>query len=63
MTQKDYRSEGTVQAFPSEIRQLLANLINALDALPEGETIQLCVVDSHDWSKRSGTACALSLLL
>jgi two-component system CheB/CheR fusion protein len=52
VVQKDYRSEGTIQAFPGEIRQMLANLINnALEVVREGKIIKLRVVDSRDWSK------------
>jgi two-component system CheB/CheR fusion protein len=52
VVQKDYRSEGTIQAFPGEIRQMLANLIdNALEVVTKGKIIKLRVVDSGDWSK------------
>jgi two-component system CheB/CheR fusion protein len=47
---KQFRSEGTVRAFPLEIRQVLASLItNAMESLPEGGTIKMRVADGRNW--------------
>jgi two-component system CheB/CheR fusion protein len=52
VVQKDYRSDGTIEAFPGELRQVVANLINnGLDAVGTGGIISVRVVDSRDWSK------------
>lgn len=52
MVQKDYRSHGTIEAFPGELRQVVANLINnGLEAAGNAGIIRLRVVDSRDWSK------------
>src|SRR5438270_5585000 len=48
---KRYESQGVVQAFPGEMRQVFSNLVlNALDAVGPGGRISLHVTESRDWA-------------
>lgn len=45
--QKHYRSRGTIQGFPVELKQVFLNLIgNAVQAMPDGGTMRLHVFES-----------------
>ncbi len=47
--QRRYSSAALVRGFPGELRQVFLNLIgNAIQALPEGGTLRLCVRDTID---------------
>ena len=53
LLEKQYRSKGTIQGFPVELKQVFLNLIgNAVQAMPEGGKLRLHVYPSR-W--RSGT--------
>ncbi len=52
--EKQYRVEGSVQAFPAEMRQLFANLIgNAMEAMGDGGKIRVRVSSARDWNDPS----------
>jgi len=52
--QKRYSSSALIQGFPGELRQVFLNLIgNAIQAMPQGGTLRLCVRDATD--RQSGT--------
>ncbi len=47
-----YDSEGTVRAFPGEMRQVFSNLItNAIEAMGEDGQLQIHVREGRDWSR------------
>lgn len=49
--EKRYSSKGMVHGFPSELKQVFMNLVsNAIQAMPEGGRMRICVKDSSDWS-------------
>ncbi len=48
---KQFCSDGGLRAFPGEIRQVLASLIeNAVEAVPEGGTIKIRVANGRSWT-------------
>lgn len=58
--EKRYDSQGEVQAFRGEIRQILTNIVrNAIDAVAPGGRIRFHVVDSH-LHRRAGVRLYLS---
>jgi PAS domain S-box-containing protein len=56
MLQRQYRSRGTVQGFPVELKQVFLNLIgNAVQAMPHGGRLRLHVYElSRSYDKRAG---------
>lgn len=45
--ERSYQGEGTVQAFPGELKQVFLNLIgNAIEAMPDGGRLRVRVLDS-----------------
>jgi PAS domain S-box-containing protein len=54
--QRQYRSRGTVQGFPVELKQVFLNLIgNAVQAMPDGGRLRLHVYESsRSYNKRAG---------
>jgi two-component system, NtrC family, sensor kinase len=56
--QKHYRSRGTIQGFPVELKQVFLNLIgNAAQAMPEGGTMRLHVFESKPGKNRRSSVC------
>jgi PAS domain S-box-containing protein len=56
--EKQYRSIGTVQGFPVELKQVFLNLIgNAAQAMPEGGRLRLHVFESRGRRNRTGAVC------
>jgi PAS domain S-box-containing protein len=50
--ERSYRSEALIDVFPSELRQVITNLIsNAIDAMPQGGTLKVEVSDEHEQVK------------
>lgn len=59
----DFERESSILAFPGEMRQVFSNLIaNALDALPIGGRIDVCVRQAHSPRNReqTGVLCRIS---
>lgn len=59
----DFERESSILAFPGEMRQVFSNLIaNALDALPTGGRIDVCVREAHNPGDREqgGVLCRIS---
>jgi signal transduction histidine kinase len=51
---KQYSTEGILEGFPSEMRQLFANLLgNAIEASDKNGTLRVHLYESSDW-RRSG---------
>jgi len=49
--QKEFKYDGVVYGYPSELRQVISNLfVNAVDACPEGGKLRLRVYLSREWS-------------
>jgi len=56
--QKHYRSRGTIQGFPVELKQVFLNLIgNAVQAMPKGGTMRLHVFEPTPGKKRRPSVC------
>lgn len=56
--QKHYRSSGTIQGFPVELKQVFLNLIgNAAQAMPGGGTLRLHVFESMRRRNHRATVC------
>jgi len=56
--QKHYRSRGTIQGFPVELKQVFLNLIgNAAQAMPAGGTLRLHVFESSARHSRRPAVC------
>lgn len=50
--EKRYRSQGTVMAFPGEMRQVFSNLIlNSLDAVDQFGSLKVHIFESRDWAR------------
>ncbi len=55
---KRYRSRGTIQGFPSELKQVFLNLIgNAIQAMPKGGRMRVSVSERSDWKKQGRVVC------
>ena len=55
---KKYKSKGVMQGFPVELKQVFLNLIgNAVQAMPEGGTLRLRVVECGERETRSAGIC------
>ncbi|WP_348267658.1 ATP-binding protein [Edaphobacter paludis] len=55
---KEYRSGGTIQGFPVELKQVFLNLIgNAAQAMPEGGTMRLHVFETTSGKNRHPSVC------
>jgi PAS domain S-box-containing protein len=51
--QRDYKSNGTVHGFPSELKQVFMNLIsNAIQAMPEGGRMRVRLTETAGWRGR-----------
>ena len=49
-----YRNSCQISGYSGELRQLLANLlVNAVDAMADGGSLQVRVAPGHDWSSGS----------
>ena len=58
LIEKRYKSQGIVQGFPGELKQVFLNLIgNAVQAMPEGGKLRLRVAECRQWEKRNGGTC------
>jgi PAS domain S-box-containing protein len=60
---KRYQGRVTISGFSEEIRQVFANVMrNAIEAVPQGGTIRLHVVASHEWngSRRPGARAVIA---
>jgi signal transduction histidine kinase len=56
--EKQYRSTGTIQGFPVELKQVFLNLIgNAVQAMPEGGTLRLHVFEPLRRPEQRGGVC------
>ena len=59
---RDYRNEGSINGYPSEMRQVFANLVgNAMDAMSKGGTINVRVSATRDWASPSRCGVRISI--
>ncbi len=55
---KQYKSKGVIEGFPAELKQVFLNLIgNAEQAMPQGGTLRLRVIDCAPRGERSRGIC------
>lgn len=60
--QRDYRVEGLIEGYPSEMRQVFANLIgNAIDAMGQHGRIRVRVSSTRDWTRPRRSAVRVSI--
>jgi two-component system NtrC family sensor kinase len=58
-----YDSNANVKIYPSEVRQLISNLLsNAIEALPRGGKIAVHVCSSRDWRNTSRSGLRLTIV-
>ncbi len=55
---KRYRSTGSIQGFPAELKQVFLNLIgNAIQAMPSGGRMRVSVFERSDWKRQGKVIC------
>ena len=55
---KRYRSTGSIQGFPAELKQVFLNLIgNAIQAMPNGGRMRVSVFERSDWKRQGRVVC------
>jgi PAS domain S-box-containing protein len=53
--EKRYLTKGMIHGFPAELKQVFMNLVsNAIQAMPEGGRMRICVKDSPGWDGAPG---------